>query len=141
MADEATVYSSLQINKGNLQYRSAISAFRVTVTGTFGPVVGAITATTNGVDVTLSGITVPGLCEVTNLDTVNSVILGRWDPSNSRFYPLLEVGPGESYVIKLARHVTDEYEGTGTGTAATATTLRVKAENAPCSVVFRIFER
>ncbi len=141
MADEATIYSSLQINKDNLQYRSSSSGFRVTVTGTFGPVVGAVVATTDGVDVTLTGITTPGLCEVTNLDSSNAVILGRWDPSNTRFYPFLEVGPGESYVFKLARDVLDEYEGTGTGTAGTVTTLRVKAENAPCSVVVRVFER
>src|SRR4051812_30741245 len=130
MADEATVYSSLQINKDNLQYRSGITAFRATVTGTFGPAAGTIRVTTNGVDVPLTGITTPGLCEVTNLDTVNSVVLGRYDPTNTRFYPFMEVGPGKNYVFMMATAILDEYEGTGTGTSPAVATFRIKALNA-----------
>lgn len=140
MANEATVRASLQVRKGNLYYQSNPSSFRADVSGAKGPTPGAFTASTDGTDVDLSELDTPGLCRVMNLDDTHACLLGRWDPDTSRFYPVVKLLPGESYVLRLAEDVLDEYAGTGTGTTATASTLRVKAVSRPVVALVEAFE-
>ena len=140
MANEATIRSSLIIRSGNLTYRSGKQGFSADVSGSKGPVPGAVTATTDGTDIDLSGLTTPGLCEITNLDSANPVKVGRWDSNVNVFYPLMLLLPGEQYTIRLDPDVEDEYTGTGTGTTAASSTLRAKGVNASVNVSVNAFE-
>ncbi len=144
MAD-GQIRSSLQIQKTSgtvttIDYASKPTAFDITVTGTKGPVPGAITVTTAGVDVDFSELTTPGYCRLFNHDATNFYEYGIWDPEGNTFYPLGEVGPGESYVLKLSRNLQEEF-GTGTGTSGANTNrLRLKADTASVEAVVEAFE-
>lgn len=142
MADEATLTVSLRIAKGNLIYQSFPQAFTADMTGTKGPTPGAITATTVGTLVDLSQLTQPGLCRLMNLDASNYVTVGMYDPQTLKFYPLLELLPGETFPLRLSRDLAEEY-GTspGTGTTGQANNrLMVRANAASCVVLVEAFE-
>ncbi len=144
MAD-GQIRSSLQIRKTSgtvvtIEYTSKPTAFDIIVAGTKGPVPGAITVTTAGVDVDFSELTTPGYCRLFNHDATNFYEYGIWDPEGNTFYPLGEVGPGESYVLKLSRNMQEEFE-TGTGTSGANTNrLRLKADTAPVEGLVEAFE-
>lgn len=140
MANEATINLGFSIIKTGLTYRPASVQFRVDVDGAKGPSPGAITVSTYGTDVDFSQLITPGLCLLTNLDTVNYVEYGIYN--GVEFYPLGEIGPGETYPLKLSRNLLEAYIGTGTGTDAVgASSLRIKANTASCDVVVAAFER
>ena len=139
MADEAQIRSSLQITKGKLEYRSNPTAFTADVSVADGPTPGTIAVSTAGVDVDLSQLSTPGFCRVMNLDSTNFVSLGIWD--GATFYPLLELLPGESFVMRIARDLGEEY-GVGTGTTGAAVnTMRLKANTDSCNVTVEAFEK
>ena len=141
MADEASIQVSLQIQgSGNLQYRSYPNQFNADVSGNKGPSPGAFQASVDGTDVDLSELNQPALCRITNLDATNFVTVGIWDSSTSTFYPLMELLPGEFYVVRLSRILGGEIAGTGTSTTQTGNTLRIKANTAACNVVVEAFE-
>lgn len=142
MANEATVTSSLRVVAGNIQYQSLPQSFNATVTGRKGPTPGAITATVGGTIVDLSELVQPALCRIGNLDTANWIEYGMLDPDTQKFYPLGEVLPGESYVIRLSRNVQEEYDtGIATGTTGTARNqLLIRANAQSCVVVVEAFE-
>lgn len=133
MSDEAQIRSSLQINKGNLRYSSQPTAFRADVSGTNGPTPGAIAVATTGTNVSFAALTTPGLCRLMNLDSTNYVTWGIYD--GAFFFPLGEILPGESYVIRLSRILGSESPGTGTGNS-----LRMVANTAACNVAVEAFE-
>ncbi len=142
MADEAQIRSSLSIVSGKLEYRSQPTAFNADVTGSKGPVPGAIQVTTAGTDVDFSELTTPGLCRLMNLDPTNFVVYGIWDPESHTFFPLGELLPGEFAVLRLARDLQEEMgtaAGTGT-TGADTNRLRFKAHTAACNVLVEAFE-
>lgn len=140
MANEATVSVGLSIVQTSGTVRQINKryshGFLADVTLTEGPSPGYVLATVDGTDVDLSDLTTPGLCWVKNMDDTNFVSVGIWEPDTSHFYPLLELLPGEEYVVRLSRYVTEQFEGTGTGTPTPNATLRLKANTAsvPCSV-------
>lgn len=143
----ATVQANLQVRKVSgsvvqIEYNGVgPSSFEVVVTGTQGPVPGAVLVTTEGTDIDLSELTTPGLCEIHNQDDTNFVTVGIWDPEGSKFYPMDEVGPGEKYPKKLSRDLQEEF-GTGTGTTGADTNrLRIKADTDPCVVYVGAFEK
>ena len=140
MADEATVRCSLEITQGNLKYRSYPTDFTVDVAASKGPVPGAIAVGTAGTDIDFSELTTPGLCRISNLDATNYVEIGIWD--GTEFYPVIELGPGEFYVIKLSRFLGKSFAvGSGTGTYDTDTyTLRARANVAACNILVEAFE-
>jgi hypothetical protein len=141
MANEAQVRSSLQIINSPLHYQSQPTAFTADVTGIKGPCPGAFAASILGTDVDLSELTTPGLCRIMNLDDTNFIEFGIWDPEALKFYPLGEVLPGETYVLRLSRNLAQEYAGTGTGTTGPETnTLRIRADTAPCNALVEAFE-
>lgn len=144
MANEATIQTTLIIRKATghitqIDYLSRPQTFNVDVTGTKGPSPGAITVSTSGTDLDLSQLTTPGLCRISNQDATNYVEFGIYDASSTRFFPLGEIGPGESYVLKLSRNVGEEYYST-TGTD-TGNSIRFKANTAAVVVLVEAFEK
>lgn len=146
MASEATIQSGLNIRKTSgsltqIDYRSPATTFRVDVSGTKGPTPGALTIPTGGKTISLQELTTPGLVCIHNLDATNYIVVGIWDVGLNVFYPLIEVGPGESYTLKLWRSIQEEYIGTGTGTSGPGNQLFAKAIGGDCVVSFDAFER
>ena len=144
MANEARITSGLDIMKGTnpvqVDYSARPASFAADVAGAKGPVPGAIDATVAGVSVDFSELTTPALCRIMNLDATNYVEVGIWDPENAKFFPLMELLPGESYVIRLARNLQEEYQ-TGTGTTGANTNrLRIKANTTVVPVLIEAFE-
>jgi hypothetical protein len=145
MSEEVNVSSSLQITKVDgsktlLSYQSSPTSFIGSMSGTKGPVPGSIQATLAGVDIDFSQLTTPAYCRMMNYDADNFVEYGIWDPEGDTFYPLGEILPGESYVLRLSRNLQEEF-GTGTGTSGPDTNrLRLKADTAPCNITIEAFE-
>lgn len=134
MANEATIQSSLMISKSNLKYRSFPTNFRANVTGSKGPVPGAVLVSVIGTDIDFSELTTPGLVVIRNLSTQYFIEWGVYN--GSTFFPVGEVLPGESYVFRFSRYLNQGYVGTGTGND----TFRIRASTAPCDVVVEAFE-
>lgn len=145
MADEAQIRSQLtlraagQAGQDVLNYRSEPSFFTFDVGSAFGPSPGAILVKNEGTDVDFSQFTAQGLtpdaCVLSNMeasDDANYFVVGRWDPSTRFFYPMIWVWPGESYPLRLAPGVDEEWTGTGTHDWTTTTTLRIISRNATC---------
>ena len=142
MADEAQIQTSLQIRKTSpdtnvkqIDYRSQPTSFKADVDLIQGPTPGSFLVSTAGTDVDLSALTTPGLARFQNQDDTNYVQVGMWDPEGARFYPMLELLPGESYIVRLSRDIEEEF---GTGDPGTASAgpstnrLRFKAIVADC---------
>ncbi len=140
MANEAQVRSSLQIKVNNLVYQSNPTAFTATVTGTKGPTPGALTITTGGEAVDLSELVQPALCRLMNLDATNYVTVGVRDTTSGKLYKVLELLPGETYVVRLSRFMNEDYDGTGTGTGADTVQLFLQADTASVNVLVEAFE-
>jgi hypothetical protein len=138
MANEAVIQTSLNIKAGNISYQCLPITFRATVTGRKGPSPGAVAVAVAGTSIDFGELTTPALCRLQNLDATNFVEYGIWD--GIQFFPLGELLPGESYVIRLSRNLQEEY-GTGTGTTgAAANRLRLKANTAAVNVLVEAFE-
>ncbi len=141
MADEAQVRTSLHIIQtvGGVRVQDARpqpTAFSADVALVEGPTPGSFLASTAGTDVDLSKLTTPGLARFMHNGAADYVQYGIWDPAGVRFYPLGEILPGESYVIRLSRDIQQE---TGTGDPGTAVQdtdnrLRFKAIGAAVQV-------
>lgn len=128
MANEATVRSSLTVRKGNTSYGpSKPEVFQADVATEFGPVPGVrnIPTTAAGTVIALTGITTPGLARIQNLDDANYVEIGR--QVGGTFYPLLELKPGESCVVRLSRNLTP------------ASDLFARANTLACDVLVEAF--
>lgn len=144
MSNEANISSGLSIRKLSgsvtlLDYRSAPAQFNADVDGTKGPTPGAITVSTAGTNLDLSELTTPGFVRISNQDATNYFEYGIKDASSGIFYPIGEVGPGESYVLKFARTVGDEYYST-TGTDS-GNSVHLKANTASVNALVECFER
>lgn len=137
MANEATVGSSLQIKVGSLDYQARPTAFKADVSTGRGPTPGVLLVATTGTNVSFAQLSYPGLCRIQNLDSTNYVILGIYDGAS--FHPLLELLPGETYVVRLYRYLGSEFVGTGTN--ADVNNLRLMAIGAACRVLVEAFEK
>jgi hypothetical protein len=141
MSNEAQIRTSLRIRLGKLNYQSQPTVFLADVSTAKGPSPGAISVTVGGVDVDLSQLAQPGLCRLMNLDSTNFVTVGVKDPETDKFYPLLELLPGESYVVRLSRDVNQEYSSTGTGTTDPGTNaLCIRSDADDCNVLVEAFD-
>lgn len=138
MANEIQVRISLSLTKGNLSYRPAASYYTADVANLGGPTPGTISVAIHGTEVDLSALTTPGLCFIQNLDDTNYVTVGVYD--GARFYPVIELLPGEFTVFRLSRNLNEEYVGTGTGTNSDINQLRLVANTAACKVLVQAFE-
>jgi hypothetical protein len=142
MANEVRVNASLAINKptANQNYQALPSAFRADMTGSKGPLPGAVTIPVIGADIDLSGLTsLGGFCRIMNIDTVNYVTYGIKDTGTNTFYPLGEMQPGETFIIRLSRKLGKDEVGTGTFSGSTAH-LHMKADTGPCVVKVEAFD-
>jgi hypothetical protein len=136
MANEARVTASLQIRKTSggitlIDYRSNPTTFQVDVDGVMGPTPGAMNISRNGTTISFSQLVAPGLCVLRNIDPDYFVEYGIWNPASLEFYPLGEILPGETYVLRFSRNLREEYTspGTGTGTGAEGSSeFRMKAQ-------------
>lgn len=124
MANEARVSSSMRIQKDNIRYTAEPQAFTASVDEGTGPVPGELLVTSGGKNVDLSSIVTPGLCRIQNRSDTEYVLFGIHDGSN--FFPMLELLPGESYVMRLYREIGVEFTGTGTGTPSDVNQLHLK---------------
>ena len=118
MANEAQIAVSLSVSVGELQFQSSPASFNadVSAAGGDGAVPGAVEATLAGALIDLSKLTAPGgFAVIQNLDATNYVSIGMRDPDSSKFYPVLDLLPGEIFVVRLARDYDTEF-GAGTGT-------------------------
>lgn len=137
MSNEATVRSSLRIRSGKKDYRSYPESFRADVSELTGPTPGEILVTTIGRDVDLTELETPGLCRIQNLDDTEYVLVGIDDGAS--FFPLMEILPGESYVIRLYRQLGYEFTGTGTGTPSDVNMLHIKTVHGEARVLVEAF--
>lgn len=136
----ARVSSSLQIISGNLNYRSNPTSFSPTVTGANGPTPGAVTIPLTGSDIVLSQlVAMGGLCRLMNLDKTNYVTVGIRDTVANKFYPLMELLPGETYVMRLSRKIPMTEAGTGTFSGASEA-LHAKANVASAILLVEAFD-
>lgn len=140
MSNEAQIRCSLSIRTGSIHYASQPTAFTADVAGRKGPAPGAFTVSTAGTDADLSELTAPGLCRIQNLDATNYVTFGIWEPDASLFYPLGELLPGETYVLRLSRDLGEQYTSV-TGTGVANNKLRFKADTASVVVLLEAFSR
>lgn len=146
MADEARITSNLTIRKLTstggiqLQYISQPGSFQANVTGTKGPVPGAMSVSVYGTNVDFSQLTTPALCRIMNLDSSAYLTYGIWDETDDEFLALGEVLPLESYVIRLSRALGQQY-GTGTTQySVNAHKLRLVSSSGTINAVVEAFE-
>ncbi len=106
-----------------------------------GPVPGAITVPTAGINIDLSQLTTPGWAVFINEDATNYVEWGIKEPATGFFYPIGEIGPGKEQPIFFSRNLLQEYTNTGTGTSAPTNYLHFKANTDSCNVSIEAYER
>jgi len=126
MANEAQLHISLRINNPTSKFeaQSTNTSYTVDVAGSSGPVPGMVVATTAGLDVAFTGLTVPTWCVLKNLDSTNFVEYGIWD--GATFHELGELPPlSKPQIIKLSRNMTG---------------FRLKADTASCDVSVEAYE-
>lgn len=147
MSNEARVQSVLTVQKRDtttgllvIDYRHGGGSFTADVGGLVGPTPGSFTVAVSGTDVDLSKLTTPGLVRFVNMDPTNYVTWGPYDEDTDVYYPLGEILPGESYVIRLHRFFLREMTGTGT-LSGEASALRFVANNASCVVSVEAFDK
>lgn len=136
MANEARINSNLQIIVGELDYQSRPAAFLADVSVAKGPTPGAVSCATTGTNISFAQLARPALCRIMNLDSTNFVTVGVYDGVS--FFPILELLPGESYVMRLSRYLNEEWVGTGTNSDANQ--VRIQANAAACMVLVEAFE-
>jgi hypothetical protein len=143
--NEATINGSLRIRKiengiTTIDYRPSEGAFTATVVGSKGPVPGSISVSTVGVSVDFSELTQPGLCRIKNQDSAITVMVGIWEPDTSKFYPFMDLLPGERYPIRLSHLLSGELGG-GIGTdGASNNSLMIKSLSGTPNVLVEAFE-
>ena len=144
MADEATIRSTLTIQKDNVKYQSQPQGFQADIAASpaRGPSPGALIIPTSGRDISFTELTQPSLCYVQNLeaDGGNFFELGIKDPQTNVFYPLLEFQAGEGFVFRLSRNLQEQYAGSGTGTTGPENYLRLKANGGSVNAKIEAFE-
>jgi hypothetical protein len=146
MADEINVQNAVTMRKISgsdvLLEKRYSRSFQADMTGKKGPTPGALTVDENGVNVSLSQLTEPGMCWIEHqgllsgtATTSDRVNVGIYETNTNKFYPLLELLPGEAYPVRLSRDLGEEIQ-TGTGTDAVGNaTLHLRAPNGNDCVV------
>lgn len=141
MSNEISVTASLTISKDNLSYQNSPRSFRADMTTAAGPTPGLVVATPLGQTVDLSLLTTPGMCCITNINDGDVYVeVGIWDVTNSIFFPLMEVLPGESYVIRLSRSLGLEEAGAGSGSTGSGNSLMLRCNSQTANVKVEAFE-
>jgi len=131
MVEEANLNTSLQIKfTDSLDYISRPSSFKADVSVASGPTPGMLSiVTTPGTDVSLAVLTTPGFCRIQNYDTTNFVTLGIWDTLAPKFFSLMDLLAGETYVFRITASLT------------ASSNLRLVADTATVKVLVEAFEK
>lgn len=139
MSNEAQLSCSLTVRilQNGLvdqQFQPQPTSFSADVSQAGGPSPGGFLASLMGTQVMLSALgTQPGFCRIQNLGVSstgvslfgpagqqytwpNFVEVGIYYPTAHEFFPLIELLPGESYVVRLSRYIGDAFSGTDSGT-------------------------
>lgn len=120
--NEISVRTSLYIKNGSLNYQNKPTSFQANMAGTAGPTPGAITVTSGGTKIDLSQLdTLGGMCRVMNLDATYNIEVGVYEISSGKFFPLMLLLPGETYVFRLSDRLSREFIDTGTGSVGNTT--------------------
>jgi hypothetical protein len=138
MANEVSLRVGLSVRKGHLQYASAPAAFSADMAGAKGPTPGAVTVTTAGDDIDLSGLTTPGWVFLFNTSASYAVEWGVHD--GSVFHPVGWLLPGCGYPIMFSPNLGEEHVASGTGTTGTVNTFHMKSYGGPAVVKAEAFE-
>lgn len=142
MANEVTILNQLKVVIGNLNYQPPSPVQNDTLLVVKGPSPGAITATTEGVVVSFSELSMPGWCRIQNIDSFSYVEYGLYDSANSLFIPLFELPPGISNVVKFSRDFKYYFGGdqTGTGTGPSTYEFMVRSRDLDAVVLVECFD-
>lgn len=127
MSREANVGCGLRVRipSTGTDYRSYPTQFTADVDEGTGPVPGEVLVGPHGLDIDLSLLTTPGLCRIQNRALTGYILVGI--NNGTRFYPMLELLPGESYVMRLYRSLGSDFIGSGTGTPTEINQLHIRA--------------
>lgn len=144
MADEVQVSVSMRVMFANsAPYQRQWSNSRDLTLNDGGPTPGLLTATTTGVQITLSALTNPSVCWIQNYSTTYRLLVGLKDTSAGTFLPMLELDPLEAWPIPLARMIGSELPGgsAGTGTAGSGCVLWAKGVDGSVKFSAEAFDR
>lgn len=146
MADEITIRGSLTVRKVSnsvtLIDERINEAYTDTMDGTKGPTPGYLLIPVGGKVISFVELTTPGWCVIHNCDEENYVEWGIYDPQTDLFYPVGEIGPGQSAgPFELSRNLAEEYVSTGTGTSGPTNQFFMKANTADVGVIIKAFEK
>jgi hypothetical protein len=141
MAGQVTINNSISIANGSLSYRSNPTAFVDTVDGAKGPTPGAVSVSTEGVDIDLSQLSVPGRVWMQNLDAINTVMWGVRDSVTNVFYPVGDLKPGLYDHFKFSTEFgLEESPGTGSHAGTGTVKFHMRARGGTCNVRVDAFE-
>lgn len=139
MANEVTVVSSLLILSGKVQARPQPTTFRADCDPLTakGPTPGAVACSLIGTLIDLSQLTTPGFCRFQNLYNTDNgatnayIEVGIYDQTAAvnKFYPLFELMPGETFILRLSRFIGQEFGTAASGTAAAGSDNRLMAKS------------
>jgi hypothetical protein len=140
MSQEIRIQATLQVTNPPVQYYSQPGVSIANQVGVGGPAPGTVLAGVGGININFGPLTTPACCRIQNYDTVNFITYGVFDAESNEFYPLGEALPGESYVIRLSRHMKTVYPPTGTGSPGAPLSFHIRADRAPCLVQVDAFQ-
>lgn len=139
MASEISVQNVITIRNGTLRHQTQGGSYRLDMASVGGPTPGMLSVPTTGIDIDLSELSSVGLCELTNLDSTNSVDVGIHD--GSLFHPFMRLPPGgKPFTVPLSPEIGVEEDVPGTGTSAVVNTLFLRGVGGTCKVVVNAFE-
>lgn len=142
MSNEISVNGSVVLRKGSLNDNIPFTNLvDMDTDDPKGPVPGAISITTVGVEIDVSQLTTPGVGVWFNLDDENYFEWGIKEPENNRFYMIGEVGPGEAWPFQFSRNLLEDYGGTGTGTTPPTNKLWARANGATVYGGLKAYEK
>lgn len=149
MANEAMVNASMSItirlvdNTIRVYNNVGPGSFTADMASRKGPSPGYINVDEDGMDVDLSQLEDPSLCELYNPGDVE-VDLGVYDPGTGRLTLMLSLLPGEGYVIRFSRYLRSNL-GPGTGgtgsIGADSKILRARAQGLDGCIYVGAFDR
>jgi len=142
MANEITVTGQLVISSGQIDYASRPTSFRADMDGAKGPSPGAVSVGAMGTQIDLSELAHPGMCRMQNLDDTYTIHVGIYDSDSDRFFPMIELKPGENYIFRLSSYLSrDLSTGTsGTGTLGAANQLWARCDGGVADLLVEAFE-
>ena len=146
MSNEISIRASINLRSStqpNNNYRTTPGAYVADFNGSAGPTPGTFLVSPTGTDVLLSLLnTLGGFIEVWNVDPVNPVHYGIYDPNSNRFFPLFMLNAGEGAMPgRISTMFGNDYmTGTGSTPVGSGATLRFFAPDGAAMVRVMAFD-